>query len=90
MGEFEFYECPECGFSSVQRLDFNGSKACPMCAGDSGHDVRLSCRPATDSDRPEGFDARKGTRQEQTAAFIAQSPSPPKGGSIPPSDSGGE
>lgn len=59
---FDYFECPECGFSSVQSADFR------VCAGDSGHDVRMRRRPATADDSPEGFDARKGTRQEQEAA----------------------
>ena len=67
LSDFDFYECPECGFSSVQRSDFRGSRVCPLCAGDSGHDVGMRCRPATDADKPEGFDARKGTRAEQEA-----------------------
>lgn len=65
---FDYYECPDCGFSSVQRDDFTGSTACPLCAGDSGHDVGMRRRPATDADKPEGFDARLGTREEQLLA----------------------
>jgi len=66
MNDFIYFECPECGFSSVQREDFGGSPTCSLCAGDSGHDVRMGCRVATDADKPEGFDARLGTRAEQT------------------------
>lgn len=61
-GRFDFFECPECGFSAVQHAAFVGSAACPLCAGDNGHDVRLHQRTATDNDKPEGFDARLGTR----------------------------
>lgn len=64
---FDFYECPECGFDSVQRADFDGSTECPLCAGDSGHDVEMLCRPALRTDKPEGFDARLGTRSEQAS-----------------------
>ena len=56
---FDYFECPECGFSSVQRSDFNGNEWCPLCAGDSGHDVHMRRRPAHDTDRPEGRDARR-------------------------------
>ncbi len=56
---FDYFECPECGFSSVQRADFKGSEACPLCAGDSGHDVRMNRRTCLSADRPEGRDARK-------------------------------
>lgn len=71
MPRFTYFECPECGFSSVQRDDYRGSTACPLCAGDSGHDVGMHYRDATDADKPEGFDARKGTREEQCAALEA-------------------
>lgn len=56
--DFLYFECPECEFSSVQKADFSGSVACPLCAGDSGHDVRMTCRTARESDKPEGRDAR--------------------------------
>ena len=55
---FHFFECPECGFSSVQLLSFSGSELCPLCAGDA-HDVRMSRRIAMPTDKPEGYDARK-------------------------------
>ncbi len=68
MAEFDFFECPDCGFDSVQLSTFTGSYACPLCAGDSGHDVAMRRRPVTEEDGPvEGFDARKGTRIEQEA-----------------------
>jgi len=57
--DYIYFECPECGFSSVQKSDFKGSEACPLCAGDSGHDVCMNSRTARDTDRPEGKDARK-------------------------------
>lgn len=56
--DFDYFECPECGFDSVQKSDFMGSRWCPLCAGDSGHDVRMDRRTARASDRPEGRDAR--------------------------------
>lgn len=70
MTGFIYFECPDCGFDSVQRDDFTGSTACPLCAGDSGHDVAMRERPAEDGDKPEGFDARLGTREEQEAKGI--------------------
>jgi hypothetical protein len=57
--DFIYFECPECGFSSVQKSDFSGSDECPLCAGDSGHSVGMTCRTARDTDKPEGRDARK-------------------------------
>lgn len=65
---FIYFECQDCGFDSVQRDDFKGSYYCPLCAGDNGRDVEMSRRTALESDKPEGFDARKGTRAEQEAA----------------------
>jgi len=62
---FDYFECRDCGFSSVQLPTFDGSDACPLCAGDSGHDVQMRRRQALESDKPEGFDARLGTRAEQ-------------------------
>ncbi len=65
---FIYFECQDCGFDSIQRSDFTGSYACPLCAGDSGHDVAMKGRVCREDDTAEGFDARKGTRAEQTAA----------------------
>jgi predicted RNA-binding Zn-ribbon protein involved in translation (DUF1610 family) len=56
---FDYFECPECGFSSVQRADFSGHEDCPLCAGDSGHDVLMRRRTCLETDRPEGRDARE-------------------------------
>jgi hypothetical protein len=56
--DFIYFECPECGFSSVQRSDFKGGDACPLCAGDSGHDVGMRSRICRSDDKPEGKDAR--------------------------------
>lgn len=56
--DFIYFECPECQFSSVQKAGFKGSSACPMCAGDSGHDVGMHKRTARSTDKPEGKDAR--------------------------------
>lgn len=70
---FIYFECPDCGFDSIQRSDFSGSYYCPLCAGDSGHDVRMSSRVCRADDTAEGFDARKGTCAEQEAARAAVS-----------------
>lgn len=56
---FDYFECPECGFSSVQKSDFSGSGDCPVCAGDGVHQVPMNRRTACASDKPEGRDARK-------------------------------
>jgi hypothetical protein len=60
--DFDYFECPECGFSSVQRADFKGSEACPLCAGDSGHDVGMRRRTCRSTDKPEGKDARNAVK----------------------------
>lgn len=67
MSGFDYFECRHCGFDSVQRDDFDGRNFCPVCEGDSGHAVVMTRRPARDDDKPEGFDACKGTRKEQEA-----------------------
>jgi hypothetical protein len=58
--DFVFFECPECGFSSVRRRDFAGSRNCPICAGDTGRDVEMTARLCRPEDRPEGRDDRLG------------------------------
>lgn len=65
--DFIYFECPDCGFDAIQRRDFLGSSSCPLCAGDSGHDVEMRERVCRETDTAEGFDARKGTRGEQLA-----------------------
>lgn len=65
--DFIYFECRDCGFDSVQRSDFEGRRFCPLCEGDSGHFVEMTTRVCREDDRPEGFDARLGTRQEQAA-----------------------
>lgn len=70
---YVFFECPECEFSSVQPEAFNGSDACPLCAGDSGQDVRMRRRPCRADDNPEGFDARRVGYGNKPA----QAPAPP-------------
>lgn len=59
--DFIYFECPECGFDSVQRSDFKGGSACPLCAGDSDHDVGMRSRVCRSDDKPEGRDARAPT-----------------------------
>lgn len=56
---YVYFECPDCGFDSVQRQNFSGGIGCPLCAGDSGHDVGMVSRVARSTDQPEGRDARK-------------------------------
>lgn len=58
--DFVWLECPECEFSIIVRLDSAGSDECPMCLGDTMHRVHMHARPAVDTDKPEGMDARKG------------------------------
>ena len=60
--DFTYYECPECGFDCIHRADYEPrSTACPLCAGDSGHDVGMISRTARTTDKPEGKDARTPT-----------------------------
>lgn len=57
--DFTYYECPECGFDAIHKADYEPrSTACPICAGDSGHDVGMNSRTARSTDKPEGKDAR--------------------------------
>jgi len=76
MQGFTFFECPECEFTIVlrnivapcltetQARALNSQPiACPMCAGDSGHDVTMKSRPCREDDkRAEGRDDRYGAR----------------------------
>lgn len=76
MSDFIYFECPECGFDSMQRGDFKGGTACSLCAGDSGHDVGMRSTYLDEASAAvlpavEGFDARKGTRAEQEKALQA-------------------
>lgn len=57
--DYIFFECPECQFSSVQHLSFDGPTYCPMCAVDNDHDVGMTQRTCRDTDKPEGKDARE-------------------------------
>jgi len=59
--DFIYYECPYCGFDSVQRVDFDGDDLCPLCLEDCGHEHHMSKRMACSTDRPEGRDARDGS-----------------------------
>lgn len=57
--QFVYGECPECQFSVIlaqepPKLASN----CGLCAEDSGRDVWMRFRPATDDDKAEGYDAR--------------------------------
>lgn len=58
MPGFTYWECRDCGFDAVTP-DTAPTPICPLCAGDSGRDVDMSGRPATDEDVVEGVDARK-------------------------------
>jgi hypothetical protein len=62
---FIYFECPQCGFDSVQRADFTGTDLCPLCASDCGHDVEMDCRTARVTDKPEGRDARLKPKGDQ-------------------------
>lgn len=68
--DYIYFECPECGFDSIQKADFDGDDRCPMCEGDSGHVVHMRQRICRDRDQAEGFDARNGTREEQEEQWL--------------------
>lgn len=59
---YTFWECRDCGFDCVT-LDAAMRNLpvpiCPLCAGDSGHEVVMRSRVARADDKPEGRDARK-------------------------------
>lgn len=62
--DFTYYECPECGFDCIHPADYVcRSTACPLCAGDSGHDVGMRSRVARSTDKPEGKDARQAAQE---------------------------
>lgn len=56
---FTHYKCPECEFTCILPDSFKDECSCPMCASDTGHDVTMKSRPATEDDKVEGYDARK-------------------------------
>jgi hypothetical protein len=56
--DYIYFECPQCGFDSVQKATFRGSDLCPLCASDCGHAVEMDVRTARVTDKPEGRDAR--------------------------------
>ncbi len=49
---FWYFECRDCGYDSeeAKRLSQRASGVCPLCAGDTGHDVNLTFRPATEAE----------------------------------------
>lgn len=63
MSSFTYCECPVCEYSVVvatKVLEGGAYRiACPLCDGDNNKLVAMEGRPATDSDRPEGPDARE-------------------------------
>ena len=50
--KFYFFECPECGFDSDEAkfLDKYMNNRCPLCANDTGRDVWLRYREATEDE----------------------------------------
>lgn len=63
--DFIYFECPACGFDSVQKIDFDGSDCCPLCDSDNNHLVVMAQRICRDGDKPEGYDARLANGQTQ-------------------------
>jgi hypothetical protein len=52
MTVLNFFECLECGFDSDEAkwLSSWNDGICPLCAGDTGKDVYLKYRPATEAE----------------------------------------
>lgn len=60
---FYYGECPECQFSVVvAKVPPKLASNCGLCAEDSGRDVYMHFRPATDDDTAEGYDARRAAK----------------------------
>jgi rubredoxin len=55
---FDYFECPQCGFDSVQLATFMGPETCPMCEFEGETIVRMERRPARAADDPVGRDVR--------------------------------
>jgi hypothetical protein len=54
-----YFECPACEWDCVlEGLGPTAPLGCPLCMEDNGRFVRLHGRPATVTDKPEGFDIR--------------------------------
>jgi hypothetical protein len=56
-----YFTCPECGYDSDEAkfLDKYKNNICPLCAGDTGHDVMLRYRDPT-SDEYYRLETMKG------------------------------
>lgn len=69
MSEQFFYgECPACEFSVVTKgIPPKLASNCGLCAEDSGRDVWMTFRPATDEDKAEGYDARAAISKATSA-----------------------
>lgn len=57
MWNWVYLQCPDCQWDCV--LPLAPPVGCPLCMEDSHRFVLLTRRPATDDDKPEGYDARK-------------------------------
>ena len=59
ISKLQFWECRECGFDAIT-VPLAVTPVCPICAGDTGRDGDMNCRPVRADDGPvEGKDARK-------------------------------
>jgi hypothetical protein len=62
---YHYGECPACEFSVVtEGVPPPLARNCGMCAADSGRDVWMKFRTATDDDKPEGYDARRALKED--------------------------
>jgi len=63
--QFYYGECPECQFSVITNaIPPKLASNCGLCAEDSGRDVWMRFREATDDDKAEGYDARRAALTE--------------------------
>ena len=64
-----FFECPECGFDSDEAkfLDKYMNNRCPLCANDTGRDVWLRYREATE-DEIYRLETMKGRAKKREAS----------------------
>jgi hypothetical protein len=54
------YECPDCGGIWVEEQKYTEIQYCPICAGDRGDDIRLTCRQVESPDHQDVFTSVSG------------------------------
>lgn len=56
---FTHFECGTCEYDTIRSIDDTSRGLCPLCLEDCGSLVQMRRRPARDTDKVEGPDARK-------------------------------